>query len=150
MALCDHIAASLAVCCRSRHRTCDLRVRPDALAFTELYGIPFYIHQRDHATQPLNIRVRLSVSLFLAFFREVIVLFNPCLKMLAPLQILVASYLVSKTTLTSFGVESSIVSLSNAYPALRWIFFSCPNCQRTISFHLLRKEGDSNSRVRAY
>ena len=40
-----------------------------------------------------------------------------------------------KTTLTSFGSGSSIVSLSQPIPALGWIFCIVPVSQRTLSSH---------------
>ena len=67
--------------------------------------------------------------------------------MLAPFQNFIASYPVGKTTLTSFGLRSWIVSLSLTYPASRWIIFHCTKLSMTSLYFHLWKVRDSNSRA---
>ena len=115
--------------CREWTRTTDLmsvcRPKPtsDCALPIELHGIPFYIHQRDHATQPLNIRVRLSVSLFLAFFREV----NRSFQSLPPrcsrlFRSLLRHIPSAKPPCLSFGIGHRLSS-AIPIPALRWVIF---------------------------
>ena len=65
---------------------------------------------------------------------------------LAPLLVFRASSPLHITTLTLFSLRSSIVSLSLAYPASGWVIFLVPICQRTLSFHYLWEERESNPR----
>ena len=111
---------------------------------TKLTAYRLFIHRPAPATQAATTALSVSVT-HKKFF------YNPCHQTARAIMScvrhtcrkwsFVASSPVGKTTQTSFSTRSSIVSLSNAYPASGWVIFYVPNCQRTISFHRSRKAG---------
>ena len=113
------------VSCRSRTRT-DVMVsfrHPSCFPVTP-YGNKE--HRPDRANQSANIRADVGVIEINSYFHTLPMTGSR-------LAVFCASSVIGKTTLTSFSLRSSIVSLSLAYPATGWIIFFVPVSQRTIS-----------------
>lgn len=94
-----------------------------------------FIHRPAPATQAATTAMSVSVT-HKKFF------YNPCHQTARAIMLcvrhtcrkwsFVASSPVGKTTQTSFSTRSSIISLSNAYPASGWVIFLCSKLSKNV------------------